>query len=475
MDAIQSFWDEKVLPALMEYIKIPAVSQMFDPDWAQHGHIQKAVEFVRSWCSSFVPPFGATVDVVQLDERAPVLFIDVPGEPKGKTTLFYGHLDKQPPMLPWADGLDPWKPVSQQAPDGSTRLYGRGSADDGYAVFAAMTAIVNLRQHGYQTGRCVLLIETAEESGSPDLPAYLDLLKNRIGTPGLIIALDSGCGTYDRLWLTNSLRGIVVGTLRVDVLTQGVHSGDAGGIVPSSFFIAYDVLRRLVYRDGTLRPHALFNTTFPESVIERTTKAAARAIGRVSDHFPWASKALHKDRRHVAPADQVWARTWEPAVEVTAAEGLPPIRGPGAGGNVLRPFTEFKLVIRTPPSVDVHAAYKEVKQLLEKDPPFDARVHFEGEGHPGWIAPSLAPWLEASLQHSSKDVFGKPMVQMGEGGAIPFMRMLGQRFPQAQFVITGVLGPGSNAHGPNEFLHVDYAMGLTACIANTLSDFVQSQ
>jgi len=481
---IGNFWVGQILTQLMDYIQIEAVSPHFDPQWEARGNIHQVVLLAREWCNQFVPYLHATVEVHQIDGRTPVLLIDIPGEEgtDNKTTLLYGHLDKQPPMDGWDEGLGPWTPVLRTHEDGSMRLYGRGGADDGYAVFAAMCAVVNARQQGHKTGRCVILIETAEESGSPDLPIYLGALKDKIGSPGLIIALDSGCGTYDRLWLTTSLRGVVVGTLRVDVLTQAVHSGDAGGIVPDSFRIARALLDRIEDPDtGLITLNELRNQVVSEDEIAYYTSNAALALGEDALlHFPWISDELREDVRQQGGrfehegtgSDFIRARTWGPALAITAAEGLPPISGEGSGGNVLRPFTALKLVMRIPPTVNADYAYVAVKQVLERAAPQHAKVSFIGEGHPGWMAPTLAPWLEVSLNRASQEVFGKDMVSMGEGGTIPFMKMLGDTYPDAQFVITGVLGPGSNAHGPNEFLHVDYAIKLSTCIANILIDYV---
>src|SRR5882762_10533233 len=142
-------------------------------------------------------------------------------------------------MIGWGEGLGPWTPVRR-----GNRLYGRGAGDDGYAAFAALTAIEALQAQGVRHSRCVVLIEASEESGSPDLPAYVEKLAERI-RPGLVVCLDSGCGDYEHLWATTSLRGVVSGTLKVEVLGEGVHSGAASGIVPSSFRLLRQVLDRL--------------------------------------------------------------------------------------------------------------------------------------------------------------------------------------------------------------------------------------
>ena len=229
----QGLWDREITPALIDYIRIPAKSPAFDPDWAKSGFIDQAVEHMAGWARGKIASLpGATMEIVRLEGRTPVIFIEAPGD-IDDTVLLYGHLDKQPEMTGWSDGLGPWEPVIRD-----DKLYGRGGADDGYAIYASVTALLALQDQGVKRARCVVLIEACEESGSYDLPFYVDHLAERIGSPSLVICLDSGCGNYDQLWLTTSLRGLAGGLLTVEVLEEGVHSGDASGVVPDSFRIA---------------------------------------------------------------------------------------------------------------------------------------------------------------------------------------------------------------------------------------------
>jgi acetylornithine deacetylase/succinyl-diaminopimelate desuccinylase-like protein len=455
---IDATFQTSILPALQEYISIPAKSPHFDPDWADAGHLDRAVALAESWCRA-QPVRNLAVDVIRLPGRTPLLLLEVPGD-GADTVLLYGHLDKQPEMTPWAPGLAPWQPVMR-----GDRLYGRGAADDGYAVFASLTAIAQLHAQDLPHARCIVLIETCEESGSFDLPFYLDHLRVRIGQPSLVICLDSGCGDYERLWSTTSLRGIAAGVLRVRVLDEGVHSGDAGGVVPSSFRIARQLLERIEdAATGTIRLPELYA---PIPAVRRAQAAdAADVLG--ADHwrrFPFAGATTPLGE---AGAERVLNRTWRPALEVTGAAGLPSIAG---AGNVLRPETALKLSIRLPPGVPAGAAVDRLRAVLEADPPAGAIVQFEADqAAQAWEAPPLATWLATSLERASTGWFDKSAVLMGEGGTIPFMAMLGETFPDAQFLITGVLGPGSNAHGPNEFLHVPTARRLTGCVAQVLAD-----
>jgi acetylornithine deacetylase/succinyl-diaminopimelate desuccinylase-like protein len=450
-------WDDDIVPRLVEYVRIPAKSPHFDPQWEKNGHIERVTRLAEQWVRAQAVR-GLSLEIVRLPGRTPVLFFQVAGTAPG-TVLLYGHLDKQPEMVGWREGHGPWDPLIE---DG--KLYGRGAADDGYAVFAAISAIAALQADDVAHAHCVGIIETCEESGSYDLPAYLEALRPRIGEVDFVVGLDSGCGDYERLWITTSLRGLAAGTLTVDVLTEGVHSGDASGVVPSSFRIARKLLDRLEdSATGWVRPSA-FHVAIPPERVEQAAHAAAIMGETVFTKYPFAggTRPMVDDG-----AEALLNRTWRPALSVTGAEGMPPI---ASAGNVLRPRTALKLSLRIPPLVDGASATQELKALLERDPPHDAQVRFEADqGATGWSAPPTAAWLSEALESASQAHYGKPAAAMGEGGTIPFMAMLGEQFPSAQFLITGVLGPHSNAHGPNEFLHIPYAKKLTACVAHVLA------
>jgi acetylornithine deacetylase/succinyl-diaminopimelate desuccinylase-like protein len=453
-------WDDEIVPLLVDYVRIPAKSPDFDPAWAEHGFIDAAASMFAKWAKgklAAVP--GARVEIVRLEKRTPLICIEVPGDSEG-TVLLYGHLDKQPEMTGWGEGLGPWTPVIR---DG--RLYGRGCADDGYAMFAAITAILALREKGQKHPRCTILIEACEESGSADLPAYVDALSDRLGDVFLVVCLDSGAGDYERLWLTTSLRGLVNGYLRVSAMAQGIHSGDASGVAPSSFMVLRSLLSRLEDENtGKVRLKELF-APIPEERVSQAEAAAAILGDDLVTRYGLLSgvKPLSPTPREI-----VLNRTWRPTLTTIGIGGLP---APEIAGNVLEPGVVAKLSVRLPPTLDADSAARRVKQVLEEAPPHGAHVRFELEGAAaGWDAPPLAPWLAASIERASKSEFAKPPAFMGEGGSIPFMGMLGAHYPKAQFVITGVLGPGSNAHGPDEFLHIPYAKKLTAAIARVLSD-----
>jgi acetylornithine deacetylase/succinyl-diaminopimelate desuccinylase-like protein len=455
---VDRLWDESILPELIEYVRIPNKSPAFDREWRAHGHMEKVVARFEAWTRRRALK-NMTLESVRLEGRTPLLFIDVPGDGQD-CILIYGHMDKQPEMTGWNAGLGPWQPVLRE-----DRLYGRGAADDGYAMFAALCAIEALQSQGATHARCIIIIEACEESGSFDLPHYIDHLSNRLGTPSLVIALDSGCANYEQLWCTTSLRGLAGGVLNVEVLTEGVHSGDAGGVVPDSFRIVRQLLSRIEDEaSGKVLP-AAFHVTIPDARHHQAVAAAASLGDSLYRKFPFAknTRPLSTD-----PTELILNRTWRPALSMIGADGLPPVAD---AGNVLRPATTVKLSLRLPPTCDAKVASRELQALLERDPPHHANVSFKSDwAASGWDAPELAPWLARSLEEASQTYFGKPAAFMGEGGTIPFTNMLGERFPRAQFLVTGVLGPHANAHGPNEFLHVPTAKRLTACVAKVIAD-----
>jgi acetylornithine deacetylase/succinyl-diaminopimelate desuccinylase-like protein len=453
----QSFGDS-IVPRLSDYIRIPNKSPLFDAEWQSHGHMDRAAELMAAWCREQPIP-GLRVEIVREAGRTPVLLCEIPGN-GDDTVLLYGHMDKQPEFTGWASGLSPWEPVLR---DG--KLYGRGGADDGYAVFSSMTAIRLLQEQRIPHARCVVLIEACEESGSYDLPHYVERLKDRIGSPSLVICLDAECGNYDQLWCTTSLRGNLIGDLTIEALTEGVHSGMGTGVAPSAFRIARAVLGRVESEvNGDILVDEL-TVPIPAARIEQARAAAAVLGSEIAGKLPLVpgARALSD-----SPVELVINNTWRPTLAVTGAAGLPAMEN---AGNVLLPRVEFKLSFRLPPTADAEAAAKAVKSRLEADPPYGVRVRFEvGSSLAGWDAPPLEPWLEKSMHEASRATFGKDAMFLGTGGSIPFIGMLGERFPKTQFLVTGVLGPHANAHGPNEFLHLDCAQKLTVCVAKVLAD-----
>ena len=454
---IEPIWNNSITHALQEYIKIPNKSPAYDPEWQKNGYMDQAVDLIVNWCQQ-QNISGMQVQVHRAEGRTPLIIMEVPGQ-SDETILLYGHLDKQPEMTGWNEDLGPWKPVLK-----NNRLYGRGSADDGYAAFAAVTAIKTLQAQNIPHARCIVCIEACEESGSGDLPYYIELLKTQIGSPSLVICLDSGCGNYQQFWTTTSLRGVMNGILKIEILKEGLHSGAASGIVPSTFRILRQLLSRI---ENEKTGEILLPEFYVKIPAERIAEAesVANVLGdEVWQEYPWIEGAKPIA---VSNVEKVLNRTWRPTLCITGAEGLP---GISFAGNVLRPRTAVMLSLRLPPTCNGEKAAQALKQTLEKDPPFNAKISFNIKDiGAGWNAPVTQPWLNDAVDQASLNYFGKKALYWGEGGSIPFMGMLGAKFPQAQFVITGVLGPQSNAHGPNEFLDIPMAKNVTCCVAEIIA------
>lgn len=453
-------WATDVIPSLSSLVSIPALSPSFDPSWATTGYLAAAVDHVASWAEGRA--LDVTTDVVQLDGRSPVLLIEVPataGAVDQGTALIYGHLDKQPALGDWSAGLGPWQPVLR---DG--RLYGRGAIDDGYAGYAALSALEAVRAAGGEHSRTVILLETGEESGSPDLPAYLEHLDDLLGEVNLVICLDSGGGTdRERLWLTTSLRGMVIATVTVRVLEAGVHSGIASGIVPDSFRIMRELLDRL--EDPATGRVKLAEMNVPIPAARQADAAALAAlepdaVGRGIPFLPGMSAAFPD------PVELILNNTWRPALTVTGADGLPESRLAPA---VLRPATSLRLSFRIPPTADAARARDALAKAVMADVPYgaDVTVH-DFVTLDGWNAPVPSPWLADALHELTGPVFSQPYRQLGIGGGIPFMEMLGHRYPHADFVVTGAVGTDSNMHVPDEWLDIKYAEQVTAAVAHIL-------
>jgi acetylornithine deacetylase/succinyl-diaminopimelate desuccinylase-like protein len=459
-------WDDEVLPSLAGLVEIPALSPAFDREWAGHGQLRRAVDHVQAWIAAQDLP-GARLEVVELAGRSPLLMVDVPATAGGAehgTVLLYGHLDKQPPVGGWGDGLGPWTPVIR---DG--KLFGRGSADDGYAAYAATAALQAVHAAGGEHARAVLLLETGEESGSPDLPAYMEHLAGRLGDVTFVVCLDGGGGDYERMWLMSSLRGLVKLTVTVRVLAAAQHSGLASGVVPSSFRILRQLLDRV--EDSATGEIKLpeFSAPIPADRRAQAEALAALDPGGLKRLFPLL------DGMHPVSEDDVELilnNTWRPALSVTGAGGLPE---PAAAGNVLRTETALTLSLRTAPLADAKAAGAALIQALTTDVPYGATVEisdFVAEN--GWNAPALAPWLSAAMDSISDRVFGQEYGSLGIGGSIPFMEMLARRYPAAQMVITGALGADSNAHVPDEWLDIAFAQQITQAVAHLLDAHARS-
>ncbi|RBM23767.1 peptidase M20 [Prauserella sp. PE36] len=456
-ETVRNLWAREALAGLSEFVAIPALSPAFDADWPRTGHLHAAVEHLRAYLAER-PIAGAKAEVVELPGRTPVLLLDVPARAatNPETVVVYGHLDKQPAAGTWSPGLGPWTPVVKDE-----KLYGRGAGDDGYAGYAAATALEALHAADGRHARTVVLLETGEESGSPDLAAYLEHLAGRLGRVGLVVCLDTSGADYERLWLATSLRGIAFLDLTVRVLTSGVHSGHGSGLVPSSFRVLRELLDRIEDpRTGRMK--------LPELEVGVPADRLAEIRVAAEEGFLAPQLPLADGVRYVTddPVELVLNNTWRTTLSITGADGLPPILD---AGNVLRPYTSLKLSFRLPPTVDAGSALQAIEKALTTDVPFGAQVELaRAEAADGWNATPRAPWLESTLDEVSADVFGKPWRALGLGGTIPFLGLFGRAYPDAQFVVTGPRGPGNNAHVPDEWLHLEQTERVTEAVARIL-------
>lgn len=455
-------WEKLIIPALSEYIKIPNQSPNYDKEWETNGLIDKAVDLIVKWIKEQNVE-GLQLEVITEKGKTPLIFMDLPATNDVKeTVLMYGHLDKQPPLTEdWEEGIGPYTPVIK---DG--KLYGRGGADDGYSSFASVMTMKWLQDNKIAHGRIITMIEASEESGSPDLPFYIEKLQKRLGDVALIVCLDSGCGNYEQFWLTTSLRGVVSGNLKVSLLKEGVHSGAGTGIIASSFRVVRMLLDRIEDSEtGKILLDDLY-VEIPKNRIEQTKQSAIYLGDMVFGEINMQSgvKPVITDTTEL-----LLNKNWRPQLAVVGASGFPQVE---MAGNVLRRESVFKLSVRIPPGIDGDKAFQSLHKALTENPPYGAHVEFTKEGSAsGWQAPEESEWLMKSVQSSSNNFFGKPGALFGEGGTIPFMGLLGKMFPKAQFVITGLLGPKSNAHGPNEFLEIAFAKKLNSCVCQILYDF----
>ncbi len=494
---VSSEWNSSIVPVLSDFIRIPNVSPSFDKNVLTNGEMDRAIDLIVEWINEQNVE-GLRVEIVQDSEgeggnrtRTPIIFIEVDesmtnkddtDENNGKnygvsgeneknynnTILLYGHLDKQPPFTGWRPGLGPYTPVIgvyDKDPSAPRVLFGRGGADNGYSLFAIIVAIKALKQQKVPHHRLVFIIEASEESGSRDLIYHMETLKRKIGGASLIVCMDSSIGDYERMWLVTSLRGIVVGTLKVSLLSEGVHSGAGSGIIADSFRVARHLLSRI--EDETTGEIKLkeLHSVIPTQKIEQA-KITAQVLGR--DGIFGAMPTLSGVEPVVnSNLDMLLGSTWRPAMVITGANGLPSV---DIAGNVLRPDTTLKFSIRLPPTVDPQKAKLAVLQAVENNVPYGAHVECEVEhASAGWSAPNVKNWLNTALKQASTTYYGKENVFRGSGGSIGSINALGNAYPNAQFVITGVMGPNSNAHAANEMLHIPYAEKLTMCIAEILA------
>ncbi len=460
LSQVNESFRSRAIPTLLEYVGIRSLSPAFEPEWEKVGEIERAIDLIKSWVEGAEIP-GLTTRVSRLKGKTPALVVEVPGTREGLgSVLVYGHLDKQPAEGPWSNGDDPFSAVLVQ-----DAIFGRGVADDGYSCFAAITGLEVLAKEGKDYPRVVVLIEASEESGSPDLEYHLEAIEKDLQDLRLVLCLDSGGLDFERLWVTSSLRGNLVVTIDVKVLEQGVHSGSAGGVVPSSFRILRSLLSELEEAStGKVLPEWL-NSEIPSLYVDRAIELDRQLDDPLAKAFPVVAGLNLLGR---SGSDRILNQTWRPALALTGIEGIPEVH---SGGNVLRSHTKAKISLRIPPNVDAEEALKKLVELLEGQPAEGAQVVVEVESPAqGWLALEPTDWVREALDAASMEAFSRPAGFCGEGGSIPFLATLSSKFPHAQVVATGALGPGSNHHGPDESLRIPMAVAVAGAVAHLVSN-----
>ena len=451
-------WEESILPSLSEFIEIHALSPMFEPNWDELGELQATLDLFCSWLDNQGLQ-GMSYNVHRIANHSPVLLVTIEGTGSGEV-LFYSHLDKQPsrPHL-WSEGLHPLKAVRREP-----FLYGRGSVDDGYGGYLCVTAIRLLQEAGIPHPKATFLIETCEESGSYDLPPYLDELTEDLGNPDLVVVLDSGGPSYEHIWVTEALRGLVARNLSVRVSHEGVHSGMAGGAIPSSFRIQRMLLDRIENSQTgeVLIPE--MHVEISDNIIQQAT-----ALAEVLGDELWSSlptvETLESQSKDAS--EMLLDINWRPALSVIGADGIPSVQ---SAGNVLRTNTDLKISFRIPPGVNAEEVQDVVKQILEENPPYGAEVTYNPtEPADGFHAPPLHEGIASALESTSLHLTGKPPMSTWIGGTIPFMAMIQNKYPNACFLCTGSSGPGNNAHGPDEKLHIPHSKRVNVALAAAIA------
>ena len=451
-------WEESILPSLSEFIEIHALSPMFEPNWDELGELQATLDLFCSWLDNQGLQ-GMSYNVHRIANHSPVLLVTIEGTGSGEV-LFYSHLDKQPsrPHL-WSEGLHPLKAVRREP-----FLYGRGSVDDGYGGYLCVTAIRLLQEAGIPHPKATFLIETCEESGSYDLPPYLDELTEDLGNPDLVVVLDSGGPSYEHIWVTEALRGLVAGNLSVRVSHEGVHSGMSGGAIPSSFRIQRMLLDRIENSQTgeVLIPE--MHVDISDNIMQQAT-----ALAEVLGDELWSSlptvETLESQSKDAS--EMLLDINWRPALSVIGADGIPSVQ---SAGNVLRTNTDLKISFRIPPGVNAEEVQDVVKQILEENPPYGAEVTYNPtEPADGFHAPPLHEGIASALESTSLHLTGKPPMSTWIGGTIPFMAMIQNKYPNACFLCTGSSGPGNNAHGPDEKLHIPHSKRVNVALAAAIA------
>jgi acetylornithine deacetylase/succinyl-diaminopimelate desuccinylase-like protein len=460
---VRQFFDSEILSSLMNFVKIPNCSPEYDPDWDKNGYQIAAAQYIQDWIKNQNLK-GCDTVFLKDEGRTPFIYVNIEGTKEGddRCILLYAHMDKQPPLTGWSPGLGPYTPVIK---DG--HLYGRGSSDDGYAPFAAITAVKACQDNNWPLPRIGIILEASEESGSTDLKYYLEKLSKLIGNPSLIFGLDSSCIDYNRLWTTSSLRGVFSMNLKVSLLKLGYHSGNGGGFVADSFLVLRMLLDRIEdSKTGKLLDEYLYPTVPVDKKAEIDHLAST-----MGDHildgieFYKNTQPMTNDK-----VELILNNTWRPTVTITGANGFPEL---DKAGNVLRQNSEVKISFRLPPLVSAKEVFTRIKNKLTENPPYNAKIDLTTSdvANDGWNQRPFSKDLNNILNDASNKFFDLDCDSYCEGGSIPFVNFFSDKFPKSEVIIMGVTGPGSNIHSTDENLHIEYCKKIICCLTYIISDY----
>ena len=454
-----------ILPNLMNFIRIPNLSPLFDPNWKTNGYLFKAANLIVSYAKSLNIK-NAEINLLQDSGHTPMVFIEIPASRKNdnRTVIFYGHYDKQPYGTGWDKDKSPTNPVIV---DG--RLYGRGSADDGYASFSILTAIKTCQEFNCLMPRICCLFEGAEESTDADLKYYFDKLIPILGDNVVaFIPLDSGCPDYDRLWMANSLRGIVDIDVNIQTLDQESHYGpEASGIIAENLFLMrkiYDGLVDSTNGEFKLEEFKIAEDKIPAIVMEQMQKEIEIVGDNFIKNIPLYEgvSPLKTDVKELMINNR-----WKPSCFILGIDNCPKTedRGFGVSSGI-----NVRMSIRIPPTVDKNKAIEALKKALSDNIYFGAQVKLGyldyGEGV---LLANMSNKVKNILNKASLEFFGNESVFTGVGGSIPFIGYFQSKYPNTDIICTGIVGSDSHEHGPNENLNIEACKKMVCVLCYFLS------
>ena len=461
---IEKMFTYNMIPNLMNFIRIPNLSPAYDYEWNTNGLLLKAANLIIAYAKSLEIK-NAQINLIQDKGYSPLIFIEIPASRPNdnRTVLLYAHFDKQPHGTGWDDDKGPTKPVIQNG-----RLYGRGSADDGYASFSMLTAIKACQEHNCPLPRICLIFEGAEESTDEHLTYYFNKLLPIIGENVIaFIPLDSGCADYDRLWITNSLRGVCDYEINIQTLDNNISFGpEASGRIAENLFILRKAIDAVMDTStGDVKIEEFYVKDIPEEIQEEMDKEIEIVGEQFFKEIPLYEgvKPLKTDIKEAMINNR-----WKPTCSILGIDNCPKIEDNGFG---VKKSITVKMSMRLPPGIDSHAALEALKKVVKENIYFDAKVKFlSAEVADGWKLTNFSEKTKNVLNKASKEYFGNELVFKGMGGSIPFITYFQTKYPNADVICTGILGADCFEHGPNENLHLEACKKMILVLCYFLSE-----